>query len=500
MLHIVGRQPSGLKTSRTRAHPLVVGNASTSRHSGFLIASRDVNSLLQHLADTALITLLSVATGAGYHGAVYGTIAASFLLLYVGLALAVAYAILVRMVTADEHAAVTNSYERMRVAALAWTLAFGTLTFGLFMLKASGNASRGALLLLYFVGLPVIAVWRVFAPVIIAPIAQRTILRARECIVVGDQSDPTVDKFASELQAKGHPRPKVVKFRAFCLDGQWDSELNQLADGVTHFAHHCAPGEIYICAGSVSAERLASVGRRLTVLPRAIYIIPDAQMASLVRCRPANVGKYVVLEARREPLGPSQRAIKRMMDVSVSGVLLIALSPILLAVALLIKCDSKGPILFGQTRNGYRGRPFKILKFRSMHVEENGPVIVQATREDPRVTRLGRILRKYSIDELPQFLNIFLGDMSLVGPRPHAQAHDASYAKSIENYEIRQHVKPGLTGWAQVNGLRGETATVGAMNQRIEYDLWYAVNASLLLDVEILVRTAIEVARHRNAY
>jgi undecaprenyl-phosphate galactose phosphotransferase/putative colanic acid biosynthesis UDP-glucose lipid carrier transferase len=153
-----------------------------------------------------------------------------------------------------------------------------------------------------------------------------------------------------------------------------------------------------------------------------------------------------------------------------------------------------------QTRNGYRGKPFKIVKFRTMHVREDGPVVRQASRNDPRVTRIGRFLRKSSIDELPQLLNVLLGQMSLVGPRPHPLALDEFHSRAIENYEIRQHVKPGLTGWAQVHGLRGETATRDQMYKRIEFDLWYAVNASLLLDAEILVRTVFEVFRQRNAY
>jgi Undecaprenyl-phosphate glucose phosphotransferase len=374
------------------------------------------------------------------------------------------------------------------------------LTFGLFIAKAGGEASRGAILILYLVGLPATAIWRVFAPVWITPLAKRAGSSVRECMVIGDEADPLVDKFAAEMQAIGHPLPKVFKFKALCLSSYWPHELNSLADRVTQVAHHAGPGEIYICAGSLPRERLAALGRRLTMLPRAIYIVPDAQIASLVRCRPASLGKFVVLEARREPLGPTQRVVKRMMDIVISGTALLLLLPLLAIVAVLIKFDSKGPVLFRQTRNGYRGRPFDILKFRSMRVQENGPVIQQAKQDDARVTRVGRILRKYSIDELPQLVNILVGDMSLVGPRPHAQAHDELYSRSIENYEIRQHVKPGLTGWAQINGLRGETATIDAMYQRIEYDLWYAVNASILLDIEILVRTAIEVARHRNAY
>jgi exopolysaccharide biosynthesis polyprenyl glycosylphosphotransferase len=245
---------------------------------------------------------------------------------------------------------------------------------------------------------------------------------------------------------------------------------------------------------------LAALSRALSILPRAIFVVPDAQTASLVRCKPTSVGKYVALETRREPLDIVQRSLKRLLDLLIASMAIVLLAPLFALVAIAIKLDSRGPVLFRQTRNGYRGKPFKIFKFRSMHVLEDGPVIHQARRDDARITRLGRILRKSSVDELPQLVNVLLGDMSLVGPRPHAQAHDELYARTIENYEVRQHVKPGLTGWAQVNGLRGETATLDAMWRRIEFDLWYAVNASVLLDLEILLRTAIEVCRRRNAY
>jgi exopolysaccharide biosynthesis polyprenyl glycosylphosphotransferase len=193
-------------------------------------------------------------------------------------------------------------------------------------------------------------------------------------------------------------------------------------------------------------------------------------------------------------------ALKRAMDLVLAAGLLCVLAPLLLLIAVLIRLDSPGPILFRQTRLGLYGRPFDILKFRSMSVLENGDRIVQATRNDPRITRVGRILRKSSLDELPQLVNVLKGEMSLVGPRPHARAHDEHYEKLIEIYCLRQTVKPGITGWAQVHGLRGETPTLASMRSRVEHDVWYARNVSLALDIEILVRTGFEIFRHRNAH
>ncbi|HXL99305.1 MAG TPA: exopolysaccharide biosynthesis polyprenyl glycosylphosphotransferase [Rhizomicrobium sp.] len=194
-----------------------------------------------------------------------------------------------------------------------------------------------------------------------------------------------------------------------------------------------------------------------------------------------------------------QQALKRLLDLAIALPALLLIAPLLAAIALWVRLDSRGPVLFRQTRSGLRGRPFTILKFRTMTVLENGATVVQATHDDPRITRAGRVLRKASLDELPQLLNVIRGEMSLVGPRPHALAHDIYYAARIEEYAQRQRAKPGITGWAQVHGLRGETPTLDSMRRRVLFDVWYARHASAVLDIEILLRTPFEVLRQRNA-
>ncbi|MGH6871500.1 MAG: exopolysaccharide biosynthesis polyprenyl glycosylphosphotransferase [Rhizomicrobium sp.] len=195
-----------------------------------------------------------------------------------------------------------------------------------------------------------------------------------------------------------------------------------------------------------------------------------------------------------------EQILKRALDLAIALPLLVVLAPVLGAIALWIAGDSEGPVLFRQTRRGLGGKPFEILKFRTMTVLENGASVVQATQNDPRVTAAGCVLRKTSLDELPQLLNVIKGEMSLVGPRPHALAHDDDYARRIEGYTLRQAVKPGITGWAQINGSRGETPTLDSMKRRVRLDAWYASNASLALDLEILARTPLEVLRGRNAH
>jgi len=237
---------------------------------------------------------------------------------------------------------------------------------------------------------------------------------------------------------------------------------------------------------AVILANAASVNQAIAALPSPIDFLPADSAALFV---PVNSNDDWAV-------GSS----KRLLDLAVALPALLLLAPLLVIVALLIKLGSKGPVFFRQQRTGACGRPFDIVKFRTMHVMENGAQVEQARADDPRTTRLGRILRRYSIDELPQLLNIIAGDMSLVGPRPHASAHDAYYGERIADYAGRFAVKPGITGWAQINGHRGPTPSVAVMAARIEHDVWYVRHASFVLDLKILCRTPFAVVRPRNAF
>jgi putative colanic acid biosynthesis UDP-glucose lipid carrier transferase len=174
--------------------------------------------------------------------------------------------------------------------------------------------------------------------------------------------------------------------------------------------------------------------------------------------------------------------------------------PLFLMTAIAIKLDSPGPVIFRQRRSGFNGRQFQIMKFRTMSVLEDGETVVQAKPNDGRVTRVGNWLRRTSIDELPQLFNVLQGNMSIIGPRPHALAHDSEFSNLVANYAYRHHVKPGITGWAQVNGHRGQTNTVADIEKRLELDLWYIDNWSFALDFKIAVMTVIEIVQGENAY
>ncbi len=223
-------------------------------------------------------------------------------------------------------------------------------------------------------------------------------------------------------------------------------------------------------------------------------------VGDIVEGFPQAVGESRSFQTHRPPLGLYERGLKRAFDVIFSVTALTAMLPICLIVAIAIKLDSPGPVFFLQSRKGYSGRSFRIVKFRSMSVMEDAADIRQATRNDPRVTRVGAFIRSSSIDELPQFWNVLKGDMSVVGPRPHALAHDNLYGALIAQYASRRHVKPGLTGWAQINGHRGETPTIEKMADRVRHDIWYINNWSLWLDLRIVLSTALGLKDRSDVY
>ncbi len=247
----------------------------------------------------------------------------------------------------------------------------------------------------------------------------------------------------------------------------------------------------------------AELMNRLYDSTSAIYLMPESPFLGELSAVSADIAGVPLLALHETHMVGLSRSIKRGMDLVLGSLMLLLLSPVMLAVAMLIKLDSRGPVIFRQQRYGERGLPIVVYKFRSMRVDagrEPDGSLRQAKVGDARVTRIGRFLRKSSLDELPQLFNVIMGTMSLVGPRPHAAEHNEMYRRLIRGYMLRHSVKPGITGWAQIHGLRGETDTSEKMYQRVKYDRYYIVNWSLMLDVKILLRTALLVLWDRNAY
>lgn len=272
------------------------------------------------------------------------------------------------------------------------------------------------------------------------------------------------------------------------------------ARDLADFVRNNSIGRVYLALPISPSPRIAELVKELRDTTASVYFVPNIFAFDLVQARCVAIDGMPAFSICDSPLQGMSGVWKRLFDVIFASIALLLAWPTLLAVAFAIKQSSPGPILFKQRRYGLNGEEILVYKFRSMTVCEDGPVVTQAMKKDARVTRLGAFLRRTSLDELPQIFNVLEGKMSFVGPRPHAVAHNEEYRKLINGYMIRHKVRPGITGWAQVNGHRGETSTVDKMHQRIQYDLDYLKNWSLWLDLKIIAKTALLVVHNRDVY
>ncbi len=275
--------------------------------------------------------------------------------------------------------------------------------------------------------------------------------------------------------------------------------LGKLAD-IPEYVNRNAIDLVYITLPMASQPRTLALLDALRDTTASVYFVPDIFVSDLIQARVDHIhGMPVVALTESPTLGVSGIG-KRISDIVIASLILLMIWPLLLVLAAGVKLSSPGPVIFKQRRYGLDGHEILVYKFRSMRVCEDGGTIRQAGREDPRITRFGAFIRRTSLDELPQFINVLQGRMSVVGPRPHAVAHNEQYRKLIKGYMLRHKVKPGITGWAQVNGLRGETETLEKMRARIQYDIDYMRNWSLMLDLMIIAKTIAVVWRDQNAY
>ncbi|HBT4414064.1 TPA: undecaprenyl-phosphate glucose phosphotransferase, partial [Klebsiella pneumoniae] len=268
----------------------------------------------------------------------------------------------------------------------------------------------------------------------------------------------------------------------FVVKGVYDDDLSGNYDGVPYggsfekLIHDARDGQIdriYIALNMKDEAKIKDIVRQLTDTTCSVLLIPDMFTFNILQSRTEEINGMPVVSLFDTPLNGINMVFKRLEDIIVSAAILILISPVLLVISMAVKISSPGPIIFRQIRYGMDGRPINVWKFRSMTVMENDNKVKQATKNDIRVTKVGKFLRSTSLDELPQFFNVFLGQMSVVGPRPHAVAHNEQYRTLIEGYMLRHKVKPGITGLAQINGWRGETDTLEKMQKRIEFDLLY---------------------------
>jgi len=324
---------------------------------------------------------------------------------------------------------------------------------------------------------------------------------SRNVVVVG--SGDQARKLLSHIERS---RPRFVSLLGLFIDGPYDVVADHVprlgnVSELESYIRSNNVDDVVICLPWSADDEIAALVAKLRELPVNLYLGSDLIGFRLpFRPPPDHFGDMPLVEVIGRPLAGWGVLQKAALDYGLGLILTLLLLPLMILIAIAIKLESKGPALFRQERYGFVNRIFYIYKFRTMKHAAPEISTVQATRNDPRVTRMGRVLRRLSLDELPQLFNVLGGTMSLVGPRPHAVDHNEAYAKMIRGYFARHRVKPGLTGWAQVNGLRGETRTLQDMEARVRYDIEYVENWSLLFDLKILVMTFIICLTGRNAY
>jgi putative colanic acid biosynthesis UDP-glucose lipid carrier transferase len=358
----------------------------------------------------------------------------------------------------------------------------------------------------------VLVTWALLTPILqwLATWSGRTMLRRRArmpelrspAVVIG--AGPLGVKVAAALRGAREEGRDFLGWFDDRTDERVSIETNHhvlghLKDVATYIREHSVK-EVYITLALGSQPRIIELLESLQGTTASIFYVPDVFGISIIQGRLQDMNGVPVVGILETPFTGTNELVKRISDIVLASLILVLISPLLLAIAIGVKLSSPGPVIFRQRRNGLDGGEITVYKFRSMRTMDNGSVVAQATRDDPRITPFGAFLRRTSLDELPQFFNVLQGHMSIVGPRPHAVAHNELYREMIKAYMVRHKVKPGITGWAQVNGLRGETETVEKMKARVEYDLEYLRNWSLTLDLQIVVRTLRLMLFDRNAY
>ncbi|QPF86531.1 undecaprenyl-phosphate glucose phosphotransferase [Bradyrhizobium genosp. L] len=445
--------------------------------------------------DAAVILLASILTGAIHHVREYGT--AGDIVQHAGSGILVAALFVSLMKNCGMYGsnATAGLSGQIRTILLIWIAIFLLLAGAMFALKADADLLRDANISFAVIGVGALVARRMSWTNAIRSGLSSGRLR-RKIVLITDCPPAAADNLTRTLDGLGFS----VGWHLAVTSQEGSPSREEIVASTIRRVRGSDIEEIIVGTDMTRLSSIRELVMGLRVLPLPVKLIPLGPTAAIFSQPVEQIGNSVTIELQRGPLTPFECGTKRALDVAIALVSLIVLSIPLAVVALAIKLDSPGPIFFRQARCGFNGRRFDIYKFRTMSVQENGTTIAQATRRDPRVTRLGRILRMTSIDELPQLLNVLNGSMSIVGPRPHAIAHDQQFDQAVSNYASRHRMKPGLTGWAQVHGCRGPTPTSSDVQRRVEYDLWYIDNWSLRLDLTILLRTIVEVLRCRNAY
>jgi undecaprenyl-phosphate galactose phosphotransferase/putative colanic acid biosynthesis UDP-glucose lipid carrier transferase len=449
------------------------------------------------LADAVIIVAAGALGAILYQSAASNSIGDAHIYVGLGLVASLTYAVAAhRLGLYRLNELLERERDHGRVGA-SWGLAILLLAVILFLFKSGAEVSRGSIICFSLLGGVGLVLSRRAAKQRLRSALLAGAIRGRRAILIGTQHE--LAQFAR--------RDLLVRFgldeveRVVLPRNEAFSGLLAAATETALQRVRATPAQEIVLALSWSnTADVELLLDRLRVVPLPVRLLPDRAVSTILSRQTSTPQQRYMVELQRTPLTTLERGAKRIIDITIAATALVFLAPLMVVAAVAVKLESTGPVIFRQRRHGFNGQPFVIYKFRTMKVQEDGNAVVQATKKDPRVTGVGRFLRETSIDELPQLWNVLQGNMSLVGPRPHAMVHDYEYGKMIANYAFRHHVKPGITGWAQVQGSRGGTPRIELMEQRIALDLWYIDNWSLGLDMYIMLRTLFELMRPRNAY
>jgi Undecaprenyl-phosphate glucose phosphotransferase len=458
-------------------------------------SARAYFSIFAAVTDTALIVASAFVIGWAYHLFALGELPFNENLMQIGLVIGLFF-ILPNVLRQEYEIGSFLAFEgHVKRSFQLWNIAFVAAIVLGFMTKTSMIFSRGTVALFYAGGFLAVIGGR-YLLVRLVQIGSKTgTVSARRIFLVGFEDE--IVSFATRHQP-WNLGMQIVGMQVVPRDGGMEIAEQALGEAVRSARVH-APDDVFILMSWDSKPMIDAAIDRFVTIPASINLGADPLLERFHDLRLSRVGTVASVQVVRRPMGMSDVALKRAFDVLASGLALVLLAPLLALIALAIRLDSRGPAFFLQRRYGFNQQPFRIVKFRTMLTMDDGDSVRQAMKNDPRITRIGRILRRWNLDELPQLLNVLRGDMSLVGPRPHALAHDHEYERRIALYARRHNVKPGITGLAQVNGFRGETSTDDKMQGRVDFDLAYIDGWSIWLDISILVRTVLSPKSYRNA-
>ena len=367
---------------------------------------------------------------------------------------------------------------------LAWAIVCSLLIIAAVITKTSVNYSR-LIIFSWFALVPCLLSFERLCTLIVLRYLRAHSSNTRSYVVLGNA--PSADKLPLQIDK--------LAWTGLVSVGRYDDLETLLQDMQTKTIDY-----VFVAYATTEQDKINAAIKALGNSTASIYLLPDVLLADLLGSQWVMLGNTPLIILNDHPFYGGIWTLKKLEDLILGSIILILISPLMLLIALAIKLTSPGPVLFKQRRHGLNGEIIKVYKFRTMTTLDDGDVVVQATKDDARITAIGKFLRRTSLDELPQFFNVLQGSMSIVGPRPHALAHNEHYRTLIDSYMQRHKVKPGITGWAQVNGFRGETDTLEKMQARVDFDLYYINHWTLGLDLKIIMLTILNGFSGKTAY